>query len=296
MIFTSPVEAQQYREGAQYLITDLKNTTALKSALKYNVPLVGTSPDGGKIVVPIKNMRENKLVGVKLLSNIFSEPLPEETASYFPIGNLDIAISTINKIYDLGREVEQVGFTNNTKYSQFFGWFRVSDEENNPAYRPAIAFRNSYDKSSRFAMAIGLNVNRCSNLSFSTHTVMTKHTSNQGADFEHYISEVIGKVDTTYKNEQKKLEILKNYEIDKKDVYELIGMFLYEQEVINATQCNALVRETKEQKLWGLETHYDFYMHLTEVLKTTTPKEAFDSYNKAYSVISDYIGLPNDSN
>jgi len=207
--------------------------------------------------------------------------IPERTESYQPFPNADFISMIENMVEKAGYSITDRKFKTNKKKSQVFGVFDLDDEEDGLSTQ--IGMINSYDKSRRAAIAIGANVHRCSNLSFSSFKAFRMHRGkNFWDDIRAIMRSAQGRLRKGKESVQRRYDALDQIRLTDNDRDWFVGHLLCEN-VIGVNQVSKLKKTLtgEEDYVFGTDTWYDLNMHLTDVLKDSHPYHLVDDHMKA---------------
>lgn len=198
---------------------------------------------------------------------ILSVPVPAETKTYKPLSHHNLITAIGEQLDKRNLKIIDERYSENRSGQQMFGQFTLkglNDEQD-----MNIGFRNSYDKSMQMGIASGSRVIVCSNMMFKgDFRVMMMHNSSMAAELEKQISLAIDNMEKNYKKIQKDSQKLKEVQVDKRIIAEILGDLFYNQELVTLTQLGIIRDELKLQTNFKDETAWDIYNHTTEALKT----------------------------
>lgn len=208
--------------------------------------------------------------------------IPEETRSYRPLPNEQFINMVEKMVGDANFSITDRKFKTNKKKSQLFGVFTLNDKGLS-GLSTSIGMINSYDKSRSAALAIGANVHRCSNLSFSSFKQFRMHKGkNFWKDIDKILDQARIHLHKAKEPIQKRYDALDELRLTDNDRDWAIGHLLC-NDVIGANQVSQMKKTLtgEEDYIFGTETWYDLNMHMTEVLKSSHPYSIVDDHMQA---------------
>ena len=200
---------------------------------------------------------------------------PSFESSYTPISHsnvLDMLREEGDKNNLVLSNLKMIGNNSGTK---LLGIMDVIGDDLN--YGMRVAFRNSYDKSIPFGLALGAVVFICSNSVIAGEVnYRRKHVGDAITDTKEYISEGLKYIKETYIKSIKDADRLSGIGITAPVAYELIGKMFIEEEIINSMQLNIVKDQLlNSQNFTPITAHnftaWDLYNAVTESLKKSHP-------------------------
>lgn len=220
-------------------------------------------------------------------SQIINAPVPESTKSYTAIPN-EAIIDAIGEALDQkGFRILAENYQASLNCQESVG--NITIDGGDDSLLMNMSWVNSYNKSKRFSIANGVTVHKCANHDFSHFRTMRKHSRNIWNDFDEMIRSAIGNIEVSFQEIKADYQRLAQTPLHKDEIPELLGKLFYEQELITSSQLNKLTANMKEQELWGLDNLHDFYMHTTDALKSTHPRDLVENHTQAHQFIMGYV-------
>ena len=217
-------------------------------------------------------MKRTQFVSVSEL--IAAQP-PMRTDSYTPISHAEIVDLIQNEALKRNLTVVGDSYKVNSDFSRVIGYFDINANNNDLGMR--VAFKNSYDKSMAFGVAIGASVWICENGVISGEIVLKrKHTGSADDDARQKIIEGFAMIGDNFMEILEAKRLLEHYEIDRKVNAELIGRMFMEHEFINTLQLNIIKKECESSTKFTTihepgYTAWDLYNNVTHSLKESSP-------------------------
>jgi len=212
--------------------------------------------------------------------------VPAKTESYVPLPN-SVFIEKIENMVDrAGFSIVDRRFKSTRDVKVVFGTFALND--NDTGIRTQVGMINSYDKSRKAGIAIGAQVHKCSNLSFSSMKKFRVHT---GRNFFRDVNAILQKAQDNLQNESNKVRQrymgLRQVPLKDSSISYLMGKLFYDG-VIKVTQLNLLRKQLKGQKsyVFGRDNLFDFNMHVTEVLEGSHPYHLIENFMDSERIIA----------
>ena len=207
--------------------------------------------------------------------------IPKKTNSYQPLPNSDFIEKIERMVDNAGLSITDRKFKTNKKKTQVFGVFILNDEQDDISTQ--VGMINSYDKSRRAAIAIGANVHKCSNLSFSSFKAFRMHRGkNFWDDIRAIMRSAQGRIQKAKESVKRRYNILESVNLTDNDRDWFVGHLLCNN-VIGVNQVSQLKKTLtgEEDYVFGTENWYDLNMHLTEVLKDSHPYHLVNDHMNA---------------
>lgn len=225
---------------------------------------------------------------------LISTPLPEQTATYKPVGHQQLIDLTLESIYQAGFEIAKKEYRS-SKGGQIANARYVIKNVADDEMQLMVGFQNSYDKSLSVKWAIGTQIMICSNgcVSGDFGAFKRKHTGDVQTFTPQHIVEHIKHAGDTFRQIQNEREQMKEIEISKRTMAELIGRMIIEEEIIQSTQLNIIEREMKHptyeygnpNSLWTL------YQYTTFAMKELHPFLWMNSHLRAHRFFTEAAGI-----
>lgn len=212
---------------------------------------------------------------------------PAPTKSYSPVAHKDVidmtmealdkaGLSVVNEVYKTARDGRQAG-----------GNFMINNGD--PEMQIKFGFVNSYDKSIPLGFAVGSNIIVCTNgmVEGDMGRFKRKHTGTILTEFQEDLGMYINKAGEIFETLKKDRERMKEIEITKRTMAELVGRMFVEEDIITATQIGILKREietpTFDYKADG--SLWQFYNHTTCALKESNVQMEYKQHANLHNFI-----------
>lgn len=224
------------------------------------------------------------------LQEIYSVPVPLATPTYRPVSNYEIVTYLFERAKSLlGLEVKQSSWGLSRKGQQMFGHITLDAGRDDNGL--CIGLRNSYDKSLSVAIAVGLKVFVCSNLSFSSDdfSVHKRHTQNVLLSLEKLIDDALLASQGTYSQMNVEFEAMKSIGVAPERGAEMLGLMLFHG-AIKPQQASAAMAHWKNppHEEFSHGNFYAFYNSVTEGLKRGQAGDTMTRYGLAHNYLRQY--------
>ena len=160
---------------------------------------------------------------------------------------------------------------------------------------PSINFVNSYNRSRKASIRVTGMVLVCKNGMMSASKdghYSRKHIGEKALpDFRKHLELAINGLDEEFARLLKNKQEMKEIELHKKIVSQLVGDMILNEELINSTQISILKKEIKFSEHFKGNSLWDFYNHTTEAFKSTHPSFYDKQHVKFHSYITDKFDL-----
>ena len=202
--------------------------------------------------------------------------VPQQTSSYKPVAH-SIVIDTIEETLDKANiDILNKRFLSTNKGNQatFHYTLDLSDDKEQAIQ---IIAQNSYDKTLSFRLVSGSKIIICSNgmvISNTGDAFKKKHVGEIQTLTPAKIYEYIYNSQQYFDNYISKRELLKNYELKKDAVPELIGKLFLEKDILNTEQLNILKKEINNCSYnynCDKNSAWQFYNNVTAALRSSHP-------------------------
>jgi hypothetical protein len=213
-------------------------------------------------------------------NEVIAAPIPEDTKSYKAIPNRQIIETLEESLADEGYRIYDEYYEASKHFNHTVG--KVTIDNGNEDMMMNLSWINSYNKTKRFAVALGARVNKCDNLDFSHFREMRKHTKYVWEDFYSIINSSVANISNAFDQIAADYKTMKDVPLYNDKVPELIGQLFHEQEIITANQVSDLSKNVKFQNKWNCDTMHDFFMHTTDALKSTHPSDMVGKHMDAH--------------
>lgn len=138
-----------------------------------------------------------------------------------------------------------------------------------------LSWKNSLDGSMSFGICSGMKTFICSNGSVygDISAYKRKHSGNANEEILFQIEKAISLIDDTIKIHTERRRLMKEKEITKRTVAELIGRLHIEENIISSTQLGIIKKELENPSFDYCcdGSVWEFYQHCTHAIKETTP-------------------------
>jgi hypothetical protein len=214
--------------------------------------------------------------------NLLRVPVPENTDTYTAIPHREIIHSMKKTLSDCNLNIAGESYFSNAKGTQATGTFAIS-MFGNPDFRYLIGWKNSYDRSLSFGIAMGVQIMVCSNGCVSGEfSLSRKHTGNALDLVHQFVEETVPKIGEIGNESVEFLQYLKTKECSLESASRIAGQFFIQEDLINATQMSALKREIGFSKNFAFKEGqgdlYKLYNNFTEVLKMEPARDYLSSH------------------
>ena len=172
-------------------------------------------------------------------------PIPQETRTYKPVTYKELIDNTLNAIHKSGFSLEKQIYGMKTDGMVATGRYLIKGIEDDDM-QLQIAWTNSYDKSKSLKYNIGVEILVCSNgmMGFEGIGHFTKrHTSDIQIITPNVITEYIKTSGDIFTNLQATREEMKQVEIERRDLHELLGRMFFEESFLGSKELNIIKRE-----------------------------------------------------
>ena len=215
--------------------------------------------------------------------------LPVPTASYSPLAHNWI-IDTLREEGDKQNlSLTNLNIIGNNLGTKIIGTFDVM--AGNDTYGMRVAFKNSYDKSMPFAMALGAVIFVCSNSVISGEiNYKRKHTGIAMTDSKKYITEGLSFIGDYYERLVTDMNLLSGISLTEKEASHITGELYLLGDVINGMQLNIVKDELYNSKNFvhidsELFSAFDWYQSITESLKKSHPTRFISDHAELHQFV-----------
>ena len=197
------------------------------------------------------------------------------TESYTPIGNREVIDLINNEAIRNNLTIVSSQFKQSSDGNKTMGYFDIGTNDSDMGMR--AVFKNSYDKSMSFGLALGSVVWICSNGCVSGEIALKrKHTGSADDEAKLKVIEGFSMIGDNFLRVREAMLRLKEIEIDRKINAELIGRMFMEHEFINSVQLNIIKKECEKSEnfttIWEPGySMWDLYNNVTHSLKESHP-------------------------
>jgi len=227
------------------------------------------------------------------LDRVNSIKIPERTESYTPIPHMEFIKNIREELSQTSFRIGNEQFISDKSGSKLLGIYKLIDDTNSEM-GPSIAFRNSYDKSMSAGLVSGAKIIVCTNGFFKGDlVVMRKHTGDADSFMNNAIFNQINGLQQQYEDMKVFANTLKEKELNKSIIHQLIGDLYLEEEAITSEQLNIFKREmfkpTFDYKV-SKENSWNIYNILTNSIERTShPSTYITQHKKLYNYFNDKI-------
>lgn len=231
------------------------------------------------------------------LQRALQAPIPARTISYSPIAHATFLDTLRLKLNEGGYNVAgQRMYVNGagTKLVGFYDVERIGETvPDDFAFRMSIGFKNSYDKSMTAALVVGATVIICGNgmISGDLISFRRKHTGTAPEELQQKMQEAILSMNSSFLRLISDAEIMKNYELTRKQKAEILGVMYFEKEIVTPTQLSIVKKELNTSPNFSGNTLWDLYNNVTESLKRSYPLRFVEDHIRLHDFMSDIAGI-----
>ena len=216
---------------------------------------------------------------------------PSFESSYTPISHSSILDMLREEGDKNNLNLSNLKMIGNSSGTKLLGIMDVIGDDLN--YGMRIAFRNSYDKSIPFGLALGAVVFICSNSVIAGEVnYRRKHIGDAIADTKEYISEGLKYIKEIYSKSIEDATKLSTIGIDRSTTYDLIGRMFIDEGIINSMQLNIVKEQLLNSQNFTPITEYNFtawdlYNAVTESLKKSHPTTYIADHANLHTLMLD---------
>ena len=228
-------------------------------------------------------------------SDILAIPLPEHKSGKYGLIPHSVFINEIEEHLDKkGYKISEEKYLTDKKGQILVGNLRL-ESVGDMEISPAITFTNSYNKMRKASVRVTGVVLICRNgmMGSTEHgSYSRKHIGEKALpDFRKHLELAINGLDEEFARLLKNKQEMKEIELHKKIVSQLVGDMILNEELINSTQISILKKEIKFSEHFKGNSLWDFYNHTTEAFKSTHPSFYDKQHVKFHSYITDKFDL-----
>ena len=217
--------------------------------------------------------------------------VPEKTATYSPVAHADIIDAVYEQVDKRGLEIRQPQFWSNNNGKQVTGKLNIfvpGDEE----FGMATMFRNSYDRSMSLGFAAGGNVWICTNGEVSGDiTLVRRHVGSIAQEVNDTINSSIDELEKEYQKLSNHNQQMKNIELSRSQMAELVGRIFFEEELVNVTQLSVIKNEFNNSEHFKDNNLWCTYNHVTEAYKKSSAYSYIDYHKQFHNFIVNQFDL-----
>lgn len=230
---------------------------------------------------------------IELLCN---QSVPNKTESYTPVANADILNEFEKNFTRAGYKATPTDFRVNKSLNQVIGYYDVATNDD-PEIGFRIGFKNSYDKSMSFGVAMGGVVFICSNGMVSGEVSERRvHTGNADVDVISKIQYAFEHMEDEMKRNIELKKRLKETPVSERDFHTIMGSLWVNGNVLNETQLKKMRKECYESDKFatiksGNFTAWDFYNAGTEAAKASRPVRFWRDHIELTKTFTNHYGI-----
>lgn len=239
-------------------------------------------------------MNPVKIITGMSRGDLMKVPLPKRTDSYTPINVSDIfdVVDTLTEKHNftLRKEIFETKRDNNQQKMRFV--FDLGD----PNLGFELAILNSYDKTIAFKSGAGSTAYICWNLQvMAENRFIHKHTGVVDEMVYEYLYDQFLVAEDMVVKAQKKWDLYNTIELSPKQIHELVGKMVLEDDLLRAEQFNMLRKSMKESPI-QYENLTDnslnkLFQHTTYAIRETAPIDYFGTVNRVFKKFDEYAEL-----
>lgn len=217
------------------------------------------------------------------ISNI---PLPQETNTYKPIAHSVFVTELERKIQEKGLEICNQKFLTTGNGQVLTGEYHICPKNEDKDMGLGFSFANSYNKQIKVEILAGAYIKVCSNGMYgSAVRYSKKHTGDVVQQLEDKINFALDQSERYFEYLINQKNRLKEIEVSKKVIAELVGDLYLNDNTITATQLSIIKNEMSFSSNFKEKTAYSVYNWVTEAFKSTHPT----IYTKNHAKLNDYF-------
>jgi hypothetical protein len=220
--------------------------------------------------------------------------IPTQTNRYKPVSHGNLINMTLEHIDKAGFVVKKETYTAAQKGLIATAYYDL-EYGGDPEVGLRVAWQNSYNKQVSLKYALGLNVFVCTNGCFygDIGAFKKKHTGIVQEFTPAKIDEYFTSADGVYSNLVQHKNRLKEIELSKKVMAQLIGEMYVTEAILKETQVSIMKREVeKESYDYGvMGTAWNLYNAATHSFKSLHPTDYLETHNKLHNFFVNEFGL-----
>ena len=225
---------------------------------------------------------------------LLSTPLPEQTKSYKPISHEQLIDLTLSGIEKSGFKLETELYSSAQEGNIANGRYTISNVADNEM-KLQIGWQNSYNKQLTLKFALGTQIIICQNgmVSGDFGAFKKKHVGEIQTFTPQAITDYIKSAEEAFKRIQIEREAMKQVEVDKRVISELIGRLYIEEELIQSTQLNIIQRELKKPTHnYGAQgSLWELYQFTTFSMKEIHPRMWMENHMNVHKFFTEQAGI-----
>lgn len=239
-------------------------------------------------------MNPVKIITGMSRGDLMKVPLPKRTDSYTPIAVSEIfdVVDTLTEKHNftLHKEILETKRENNQQKMRFV--FDLGD----PNLGFELAILNSYDKTIAFKSGAGSTAYICWNLQvMAENRFAHKHTGVVDEMVYEYLKNQFTVAEEMVVKAQKKWDFYNSIELSPKQIHELVGKMVLEDNLLQAEQFNMFRKSMIESPIKYENLTKDslnqLFQHTTYAVRETAPINYFGAVNRVFSKFDEYAEL-----
>lgn len=222
----------------------------------------------------------------------FNVDVPLKTNTYSPVSHEKIINETLENLYKNNLEVVSENYVLSAKGKQMIACFNVKSDDTEMGMR--IMARNSYDKTMSVGYACGANVWICTNgiVNGDLKAFRQKHKGNINLDLSNNIVESVNLLADKFEVIKKDVKKIKEIEVNKTLISELVGKMFIEQDIITVEQASIIKKEIDFSEHFKYDgSLWNFYNNITESLKHGSALNFIKQHEEVHSFILNEFDL-----
>ena len=225
---------------------------------------------------------------------LLTTPLPQETNTYKPISHEQLIDLTLTGIEKSGFKLETELYSSAQEGNIVNGRYTISNVADKEM-KLQIGWQNSYNKQLTLKFALGTQIIICKNgmVSGDFGAFKKKHVGEIQTFTPQAITDYIKSAEEAFKRIQLEREAMKQVEVDKRVISELIGRLYIEEELIQSTQLNIIQRELKKPTHnYGTEgSLWELYQFTTFSMKEIHPRLWMENHMNVHKFFTEQAGI-----
>lgn len=219
---------------------------------------------------------------------------PTDTRTYKAISHGQLIDLTLEGIHSSGFQLGRQSYSMAREGQVANGHYTITDVADSEM-QIQIGWQNSYNKSLTLKWAMGVHIFICSNgaISGDMGAFKKKHQGSVQEYTPQAISEYIKTAAEVFVNLQKQRDQMKNIEMTKRTIAELLGRMVIDEEIITSTQLNIINRELKKPTYdYGApNSMWEVYQFVTFSMRELHPSLWMDTHMKAHDFFTNAAGI-----
>lgn len=226
---------------------------------------------------------------------LFSIPLPQRTKTYTPISNRDIISSIKREAINNNLEFLDSNYQVGRNGNQVIG--TLDFKGNNEDFGIRVMFKNSYDKSMSFGLALGNSVWICSNGMVSGEISLKRiHTGNADEEAYEKIIQGFSMAGDIYNKLITDSDIMKSIPLNSDIALKLISVLFFKKGILNTQMLNIIKQELYNSTIFNNInnsnfTLWDWYNHITGALKLSNTNNYMSNHIALHSFVENEFRL-----